>query len=92
MLTTLLEIVVSILPVFIFLSMLVILDSFKLVKWRDILITIFIGCLTALLSLVVNLLILQKSGIEQTTYVRYIAPVVEESAKALYIFYLLRRR
>jgi len=92
MLNTLLEIVVSIVPVFIFLGMLVILDSFKLVKWRDIVITIFIGCLTALLSLVVNIFILNKSGIDQTTYVRYIAPVVEESAKALYIFYLLRRR
>jgi len=92
MLTTLIEIAVSIVPVFIFLGMLVILDSFKLVKWRDILITILIGCLAALVSLGINLFILAKSDIEQIAYVRYIAPVVEESTKALYIFYLLRRR
>ena len=92
MLTTLIEIAVSIVPVFIFLGMLVIFDSFKLVKWQDILITIFIGCLAALVSLGINLIILAKSGVEQIAYVRYIAPIVEESTKALYIFYLLRRR
>jgi hypothetical protein len=72
--------------------MLVLFDSFKLVRKQYILITIVMGCLTALLSLVVNLILIQKSGLAQETYVRYIAPLVEESAKALYIIYLFRRK
>ena len=46
---TLLEILVSILPVFVFLTFLLLFDSFKLVKWRNIMITIGIGS-AALLS------------------------------------------
>jgi RsiW-degrading membrane proteinase PrsW (M82 family) len=83
---------ISIFPVFIFLITLVFLDTYKLVKLPSILRTILIGCITAILCFWVNnwLLTLTKSKI--LLYSRYIAPFIEESFKAVFIVFLLRRK
>jgi RsiW-degrading membrane proteinase PrsW (M82 family) len=81
----------SLVPVFLFLTALMYLDSYKLVKLRSVLLTICCGCLAAGLSLVVNRGILTLASVDLTAYSRYGAPLVEETFKAAYLFYLLRQ-
>jgi RsiW-degrading membrane proteinase PrsW (M82 family) len=82
---------VSILPVFVFLGSLVLLDSYKLVRFRSIAVAILVGCATAGVSLAVNTWIHQITGMEGLTFRRYAAPVVEELIKSLYLIYLIRK-
>ena len=89
---TLVEIGTSLFPVFILLGFLVYFDSFKLVKLRDILITILFGSLAALLSLLLNRAFLTGSGIEMHIYVRYLAPFLEEALKMACILFLFQRK
>ena len=83
---------VSILPVFVFLTSLVFLDSYKLVPLRAIVIAILAGCVAAAVSFLLNSWILHATGMESVTYRRYGAPLVEESIKSLYLIYLIRKR
>jgi len=83
---------VSLLPVLTFLAALIFLDSYKLVKLRSLMLAILCGCLAAVVAMVVNVLVLSASLFNHTLYVRYMAPLVEETAKALYIVYLVRSK
>jgi RsiW-degrading membrane proteinase PrsW (M82 family) len=78
------------LPVLIFLSMLIYLDSYKLVRLRWIVFTIVLGAAAAAASYTVNSILLSRLAIDFTTYSRYLSPVVEESAKALVLIWLIR--
>jgi len=89
---TLFEILTSILPVFVFLGFLLLFDSFKLVKWRNVIFTIIIGSFVALICYLINLALMQKLDLPFFYYTRYIAPPIEETAKAVYIIYLLQRK
>lgn len=82
---------VSILPVFVFLGSLVVLDSYKLVRFRAIVIAIVVGCLAAGSSFLLNSWILQVTGMDGSMYRRYGAPIVEELVKSLYLIYLIRK-
>jgi protease PrsW len=82
---------VSIVPVFAFLGSLVVLDSYKLVRFRAIVAAIVIGCAAAGISFLVNSWIIQITGMDGTTFRRYGAPVVEELIKSFYLIYLIRR-
>jgi RsiW-degrading membrane proteinase PrsW (M82 family) len=86
------KILVSLFPVFLFLAALVFLDSYKLVKLHSILITLLAGAVVALICLLINSWVLQRFTWEITFYSRYIAPVIEESCKAIYLFYLVRSK
>lgn len=86
------QIILSLFPVFVFLAGLVVLDSFKLVKSRTIVFVIVVGGLTALASLVVNTTLINALPIEIKLYSRYVAPVVEETIKALFLVYLIRTK
>ncbi|MFQ5606865.1 MAG: PrsW family glutamic-type intramembrane protease [Candidatus Zixiibacteriota bacterium] len=88
----LLHIAVSLAPVFVFLILLIALDSYKLVTLSLMARTILIGCLVALACLYVNSWLMQLSGLKHAHYTRYMAPLVEESLKALFIVYLMRVR
>jgi RsiW-degrading membrane proteinase PrsW (M82 family) len=83
---------VSLLPVFLFLGALIILDSFKLVALRAILVTIVIGWIAAILSYFVNSMIIEQADLSLVVYSRYCAPLTEELLKSLYVFYLIRTR
>lgn len=89
---TIIEIIVSTLPVLFFLVMLILFDSFKLVRWRDVILAIVIGSISALVSMFINITLLSEISFDHTFYVRYFAPVVEETAKALFIFFLLYKK
>lgn len=83
------KILISLLPVFIFLIFLMYLDSYKLVKIMTVVQIILIGFISAFVSLVINKFLLDNLPINLTTYARYIAPIVEETAKAAFIIYLI---
>lgn len=79
---------VGLLPVLAFLGALVWLDSYKLVRLRTVLAVIAAGSLAAWAALYLNGWLIGALGVELQTYSRYVAPLVEETLKALVIVYL----
>jgi len=85
------QMILSLLPVLAFLGLLVLLDSFKLVKLKDILLTIVMGCLIALISLGLNIFLWGNFLSDGFLFHYYVAPVGEEFLKSLYVVFLMRR-
>ena len=83
--------VLALLPVFLFLGALVLIDSYKLVTLRAILLSVAAGVVAALASYGVNVALRPALGMDFTVYSRYVAPVVEETLKAAFVVYLLQR-
>jgi RsiW-degrading membrane proteinase PrsW (M82 family) len=82
---------VGLLPVCCFLAALVFLDSYKLVPLRWILGLIGIGFATAIVSYPLNVGARAFFDIDFMTLTRYVAPLIEETLKALIIVVLIRR-
>ena len=80
----------GLLPVLAFLGALIFLDSYKLVKFKYVNRALFIGAVTALVSLLVNYLLLEWSQLSLQIFARYVAPLVEEAFKIIYIIILIR--
>jgi len=85
------RIAISILPVFIFLVTLIYLDSFKLVKISLVVQTIIAGSVAAGISYLINVFIINNTGINLLIYTMYFSPLIEESLKALFVLYLLTK-
>lgn len=79
---------VGLLPVLVFLATLVWMDSYKLVRLRTVLAVIAAGSLMAWAAMHLNGWVIDALGVELQTYFRYVAPLVEESLKALVIVLL----
>jgi RsiW-degrading membrane proteinase PrsW (M82 family) len=88
--TFFLQTAVSGLPVFFCLAALVLTDSYKLVGLREILSSTLAGGLAALASYFANTGLHSLLDLELPLFSRYVAPVVEESFKAVFLVYLLR--
>jgi len=88
---TLLGVAVSVVPVFLFLGILVVLDSYKLVTRRAVLLGMAAGIAAALASYMVTVRLRPALGMDFTLYSRYVAPVLEELCKAAYIVFLMSR-
>jgi RsiW-degrading membrane proteinase PrsW (M82 family) len=86
-----LQTIISLLPVFLFLIALILLDSFKLVKVRFVVVTLFYGALVSLFCYFFNGWLREILKVEWQSYARYVAPPVEEFFKAMYIYYILRK-
>ena len=86
-----LNVTVALLPVLLFLGLLVFLDSFKLVSLRSVLAALAAGALAALLGARLNVALLDASGLAPAAFSRYVAPLVVESLKALWVAVLFRR-
>lgn len=84
------EIAVGLLPVFIFLVALVFLDSFKLVRLYQVVGTIMIGALSAVLAYFLNSFIATHIDVPEIVFPRYIAPVTEETLKSLFVLFIIR--
>lgn len=82
----------ALLPTLLFLSGLIIFDSYKLVRFRSVFITIFFGGLSALACYFINTFLLNNFNITFSDYSRYIAPLVEETAKALILIFFIKRK
>ena len=83
------RILVSLAPVIVFLSFLVVLDSYKLLKLRTVLGAITIGVLAALFAAMINGWVMQKFDIQFLSYTKYGAPWIEEMLKGVFIVYLI---
>ncbi len=85
-----LQLGIALLPVLAFLGSLVLLDSFKLLRVREVLLTIVIGFLVAVVSYFVNTSIVSNFHIEAKTLTRYVGPAIEELLKSSFLIYLIR--
>ena len=81
---------VSVLPVFLFLGALLLLDSYKLIPPRAILLTVGAGVAAGVVAYGINVSLMRAVTPDLTRYSVYVAPVVEELLKATYILWLLR--
>jgi RsiW-degrading membrane proteinase PrsW (M82 family) len=86
-----LNVAVALLPVLLFLALLVFLDSFKLVSLRSVLVALAAGGAAAAVGAEANAWLLDATGLALPSFSRYVAPLVEETSKALWIVVLLRR-
>jgi RsiW-degrading membrane proteinase PrsW (M82 family) len=86
-----LHVAVALLPVLLFLGLLVFLDSFKLVSLRSVLFALLAGAVAALVGAEANGWLLDATGLATPTFSRYVAPLVEETLKALWVVALVRR-
>jgi len=84
------RIALSLLPVLAFLAILILLDSFKLIRLRAVLQSIFLGSLAAVVSLLFNSIAFRFFDPDAALYSRYAAPFIEETCKALYVIYLIK--
>ena len=81
---------VGLAPVLCFLASLLYLDSYKLVSLRLVLAVVVSGVLAAGVCYGANAGLLHVIALERETFTRYVAPVVEELAKALIVVALVR--
>jgi RsiW-degrading membrane proteinase PrsW (M82 family) len=88
--TLLAKITISLVPVLGFLAVLVVLDSYKLVKPLATFATILAGAFEAVIALLFASLLLRGIDIDLTTYSQYLAPAIEETIKALFVIILFR--
>lgn len=86
----LLQIGLSLVPVFVFLAALVYLDSYKLVHVNSILVAIGYGCLSAGVSWLVYSVVSSSSSVQGSWYTRFGPPILEEILKASFVLYLIR--
>jgi len=89
--TSVLAVAVSVLPVFVFLGALVLIDSYKLVALRATLLSVAAGMVAGLAAYGANVWLRPALGLDWDQYSRYVAPVVEEPLKAAFVVYLLQR-
>jgi protease PrsW len=88
----LLAIAVAILPVTAFLLVLVLFDSFKLVPTPMLARALGAGALAAGVSLAIHEAIFRFTGAGTSVVTHFIAPLTEETLKALFILYALKKR
>jgi RsiW-degrading membrane proteinase PrsW (M82 family) len=84
------RVIISLLPVLVFLGGLMVLDSFKLIRFRVVLHALCFGGLAALASMLVTQSAFHFFAPDLKMYARYVAPALEESCKALYVIYLIK--
>jgi protease PrsW len=83
------NIVIALVPVIVLLAVLVLMDRFKMVRPSSVLLALAAGAGAAFLSLALNDWLLHVQNIPPRVVSRYIAPIVEETAKALFIVGLI---
>jgi RsiW-degrading membrane proteinase PrsW (M82 family) len=86
------RVLLSLAPVFLFLLALFALDSFKLVRAGSLVRAIVTGSVIAVGCLLLARWVIGSGLCDATTYIRFIAPPLEEAAKGLVIVHLIRTR
>ena len=84
-------IAVALLPAFVFLGALLLMDSFKLVRPASVGLALAYGMVSAVVCEAVHVRLIAAS-IDLDVLTRYVAPVTEEAAKALFVAFLILRR
>ena len=78
------------LPVLLFLAVLRLMDSYKLVRRRMLLESLVAGALAAGLAYLVNRLLLESAHVDRLLFGRVFAPLLEEALKAVFVAWLIR--
>jgi RsiW-degrading membrane proteinase PrsW (M82 family) len=86
------EFVLSSFPVLVFLAVLFLLDSFRLIRKQWLAFSLMGGILLALAAYFVNTFLASSLELNHQVLSRFVAPLTEESLKALPILFLLYRR
>jgi len=86
------KIALGLVPALLYLGALVVLDSYKLVRLRTVLAGLAAGCLALVFCNYLNAWLLGITGLSVPHFSRYLAPVTEEAAKAVFLVWLIRRR
>ncbi len=86
------NIVFSLLPVVLFLVSLFLLESFKLVRIKTLLMCLLWGMLAAAAAYYANTFLSEALSLKFEDYSRYLAPLVEEVLKAGIVIYLISRQ
>lgn len=89
--STIVALAISVFPVFLFLGALVLIDSYKLIALRSVLLSVAAGAAAAIAAYFVNVSLRPALGMEPARYSMYVAPLAEESLKAAFVVYLLAR-
>lgn len=84
-------IAISVLPVLLFLGALVLLDSYKLIPLRAVLLAVGAGCVAAAAGYGVNRWLQPALGMDLVSYSKFVAPTFEELLKSVYVVWLIRR-
>jgi len=84
--------VLSLIPVFLFLLVLFLLDSFKLVRPKTLIMNFIGGSFTALMAYFINTWLQNTIIIEFETYSKFISPIIEESLKAIIIIAFIKTK
>jgi RsiW-degrading membrane proteinase PrsW (M82 family) len=82
----------GLLPVALYLMALVVMDSYKLVRLRAVLLAVAAGFVALLICNYLNPLLMDLTGTGAASFSRYVAPISEESFKASYLVFLFRRK
>ena len=85
------KVFVSLIPVFLFLIMLLYLDSLKLVSKTLLMICLVWGLVSAAMSFFLNTFLINHLGVSFETYSGFIAPFVEELLKCGILWLLIKR-
>lgn len=86
------ELTLSITPVIFFLFFLFLLDSFKLVIYKFLIIAVLWGTLSAVVAYFFNTFFLVNTNFRFEFFSQYLAPASEELLKSLFIFWILARK
>ena len=84
------EFAIAFLPILIFLIFMRVMDSFQLVKVRQVIVAILIGFTVAFLAILTNSSLINLLDISTVSFSRFVAPVSEEILKFLFVVYLIR--
>jgi RsiW-degrading membrane proteinase PrsW (M82 family) len=87
-----LRVAISLGPVLLFLVGLFALDSFKLVRPTTVVRAILAGAVAAVACLLLARSVLTQTRIDAAVYSQVVAPIIEEAAKAVLVFVLIRRK
>jgi RsiW-degrading membrane proteinase PrsW (M82 family) len=88
----LLSALVALLPVLVFLLLLILFDSFKLVPTAMFLRALAAGAVAAIVASLLQTWLVGMFGLETPTLIRYVAPVIEETLKMVFVLWALFRR
>src|SRR5688500_12975244 len=85
------HVVIALAPGFVFLTALWLMDSFRLVRKSSVAAAVFYGAAAALACEALHLWLRPAIELDAQSFSRYVAPLTEETAKALFVGVLIAR-